>query len=68
MRTSSVDSSRTSTTCGSFRPATSSAIFSTSCALLTAYGSEVTTTCRLPRRSVSTFHWPRSLMAPWPFS
>ncbi len=68
MRTSSVDSSRTSTTCGSFLDITCSAIDSTSAALLTLYGIEVTTICRLPRGSVSTLYSPRSRTAPCPLS
>ena len=38
MRTSSVDRSFTSSSCGSLRPITTSAICSTSCDLFTVYG------------------------------
>ncbi len=59
MRTSLVDSSRTSTSMGSFLPMMTSAMRSTRSALLTLYGIDVTTMRGPPRLASSIFHSPR---------
>ena len=68
IRTSCVDSSRTSTNCGSFLSIINPAIRSTRVALFIAYGTELTISACLPRPWSSICHSPRIRTEPRPVS
>jgi hypothetical protein len=66
IRTSSVDMSRTSTSGGSLRPITTSAMRSTSCDLFTMYGMLVMNTVLPLRVTLPASQVPRTRMEPEP--